>query len=98
MADVTVYGAPWCPDCRRAKKFLAEQRVAYAWVDIDKDVEGLRLVEEVQKGARTTPPIVFAAGALLIDPPNEDLARRLGLTLEAKRAFYDLAIVGGGPA
>jgi thioredoxin reductase (NADPH) len=98
MADVTVYGAPWCPDCRRAKKFLAEQRVAYEWVDIDKDVEGLRLVEELQKGGRTIPTIVFADGGLLIDPPNEDLARRLGLTLEAKRAFYDLAIVGGGPA
>jgi thioredoxin reductase (NADPH) len=98
MADVTVYGAPWCPDCRRAKKFLAEQRVAYDWVDIDKDVEGLRLVEELQKGGRTIPTIVFADGGLLIDPPDEDLARRLGLTLEAKRAFYDLAIVGGGPA
>jgi thioredoxin reductase (NADPH) len=98
MADVTVYGAPWCPDCRRAKKFLAEQRVAYDWVDIDKDVEGLRLVEELQKGGRTIPTIVFADGGPLIDPANEDLARRLGLTLEAKRAFYDLAIVGGGPA
>jgi thioredoxin reductase (NADPH) len=98
MADVTVYGAPWCPDCRRSKKFLAEQRVAYDWVDIDKDVEGLRLVEELQKGGRTIPTIVFADGGMLIDPPNEDLARRLGLTLEAKRAFYDLAIVGGGPA
>src|SRR3981081_4475079 len=98
MADVPVYGAPWCPDCRRSKKFLAEQRVAYQWVDIDKDVEGLRLVEELQKGGRTIPTIVFADGGLLIDPSNEDLARRLGLTLEAKRAFYDLAVVGGGPA
>jgi thioredoxin reductase (NADPH) len=98
MADVTVYGAPWCPDCRRSKKFLAEQRVAYDWVDIDKDPEGLRTVEELQKGGRTIPTIVFAAGDPLIDPSNEELARRLGLTLEAKRAFYDLGIVGGGPA
>ena len=99
MADVTVYGAPWCPDCRRSKKFLAEQRVAYDWVDIDKDPEGLLTVERIQKGGRTIPTIVFAAGGdPLIDPSNEDLARRLGLTLEAKRAFYDLAIVGGGPA
>ena len=99
MADVTVYGAPWCPDCRRSKKFLAEQRVAYDWVDIDKEAEGLRTVEELQKGGRTIPTIVFAEGGdPLIDPSNEELARRLGLTLEAKRAFYDLAIVGGGPA
>ncbi len=98
MADVTVYGAPWCPDCRRAKKFLAEHRVAYQFVDIDLDAEGLRLVEQIQKGGRTIPTVVFDEGEPLIDPSNEELARRLGLTLEAKRAFYDLAIVGGGPA
>lgn len=98
MADVTVYGAPWCPDCRRAKKFLAEQRVAYDWVDIDADPDGLRRVEEIQKGGRTIPTILFAEGEPLIEPTNEELAKRLGLTLEAKRSFYDLAIVGGGPA
>ena len=37
MADVKVYGAPWCPDCKRAKKFLGEQRIAYDWTDIDQD-------------------------------------------------------------
>ncbi|HEY2704889.1 MAG TPA: FAD-dependent oxidoreductase [Candidatus Dormibacteraeota bacterium] len=98
MAEVTVYGAPWCPDCRRAKKFLGEQRVAYDWVDIDQDAEGLRIVEELQKGGRTIPTVVFRDGDPLIDPSNEELAGRLGLTLEAQRPFYDLAIVGGGPA
>ncbi len=98
MAEVTVYGAPWCPDCRRAKKFLGEQRVAYDWVDIDKNAEGLLLVEELQKGGRTIPTIVFGDGSNLVDPTNEEVARKLGLTLEASRAFYDLAIVGGGPA
>ena len=37
MTQISVYGAPWCPDCKRAKRFLAEQRVAYDWVDIDED-------------------------------------------------------------
>ena len=85
MAEVTVYGAPWCPDCRRAKKFLGEQRVAYDWVDIDRDAEGLRIVEELQKGGRTIPTVVFGDGTPLVEPSNEDLARRLGLTLEATR-------------
>jgi thioredoxin reductase (NADPH) len=98
MAQVTVYGAPWCPDCKRAKRFLAEQRVAYDWVDIDKDAAGLEHVEELQKGARTIPTIVFDATEVLVDPTNEELAHKLGLTLEAKRTCYDLAIVGGGPA
>jgi thioredoxin reductase (NADPH) len=98
MAQVTVYGAPWCPDCKRAKRFLAEQRVAYDWVDIDQDATGLQHVEELQKGGRTIPTIVFDAADVLVDPTNEELARKLGLTLEAKRVCYDLAIVGGGPA
>jgi thioredoxin reductase (NADPH) len=98
MADVTVLGAPWCPDCRRTKRFLAEQRIGYDWVDIDKDPAGLRRVEEIQKGGRTIPTVVFADGSVLVDPENEELARKLGLALEPQRRMYDLAIVGGGPA
>lgn len=98
MADITVYGAPWCPDCRRAKKFLGEQRVPYDWVDIDDDAAGLATVERLQNGGRTIPTIVFEGGDHLVDPDNEALARHLGLTLDAKRGSYDLAIVGGGPA
>ena len=39
-SKVTVYGAYWCPDCRRAKKFLGEQFVPYKWVDIEEDKTG----------------------------------------------------------
>ena len=98
MTQITVYGAPWCPDCKRAKKFLAEQRIPYDWVDIDQDAEGLQHVEELQKGGRSIPTIVLDGSEVLVEPTNEDLARKLGLTLEAKRACYDLAIIGGGPA
>ena len=98
MADITVYGAPWCPDCKRSKKFLTEQRVPYRWVDIDRDAAALRRVEELQGGARTIPTIVFGDGSMLIEPTNEELAQKLGMTMEAKRRAYDLAIAGGGPA
>ncbi len=98
MADVKVYGAPWCPDCRRSKQFLGEQRVAYDWIDIDAEPEGLRYVEELQGGGRTIPTIVFADGSHLLEPSNDELAERLGLSLKAERSYYDLLIVGGGPA
>jgi thioredoxin reductase (NADPH) len=98
MTQITVYGAPWCPDCKRAKRFLAEQRVPYDWVDIDQDESGLKHVEELQKGGRSIPTIVFDGTDVLIEPTNEELARKLGLTLEAKLDCYDLAIIGGGPA
>jgi thioredoxin reductase (NADPH) len=98
MFEITVFGAPWCPDCRRAKKFLAEQRIPYAWVDIDQDEAAQRHVEEIQKGGRTIPTVVFDGKDVLVDPTNEELANKLGLTMEAKRSCYDLAIIGGGPA
>ncbi|MGE0600602.1 MAG: FAD-dependent oxidoreductase [Dehalococcoidia bacterium] len=98
MADIIVYGAPWCPDCKRSKKFLAEHRVPYDWVDIDADQDGLRRVEEMQGGGRSIPTIVFPGGDVLTEPSDEELARKLGLRIEAARRFYDLAIIGGGPA
>jgi thioredoxin reductase (NADPH) len=98
MAEIKVYGAPWCPDCKRAKKFLAEHRQSYDWIDIDDDSEGRRFVEELQNGGRTIPTIIFPDGSHLLEPSDEDPARKLGLKLEASRPFYDLAVVGGGPA
>ena len=98
MADITLYGAPWCPDCKRSKQFLAEHRVPFAWIDIDQDHEALRVVEELQHGGRTIPTIVFPDGSFLLEPADDELARKLGLKLEAARHCYDLAIVGGGPA
>lgn len=97
-ADIKVYGASWCPDCRRAKKFLSEHRQPYEWIDIDDDAAGREVVEKLQGGGRTIPTILFGDGSHLLEPTDEDLARKLGLKLEASRSFYDLAIVGGGPA
>lgn len=98
MPEITVYGAPWCPDCKRSKQFLSEHRVAFEWVDIDQDRSGLQLVEKLQQGGRTIPTVVFGEGDFLLEPTNEELARKLGLSLKADRGFYDVAIVGGGPA
>jgi thioredoxin reductase (NADPH) len=95
---IIVYGAPWCPDCKRAKKFLAEHRVHYEWVDIDQNRDGLAYVERLQNGGRTIPTIAFPDGSHLIEPGNDELAAKLGLRLAADRASYDLVIVGGGPA
>ena len=98
MSEITVYGAPWCPDCRRAKQFFGEMRVPYDWVDIDQDTDGAAYVREKNDGKQIIPTIVFADGSLLAEPSNDELARKLGLTLTAEQSYYDLIIVGGGPA
>lgn len=96
--DITVYGAPWCSDCKRAKKFLGEQRVHYHWVDVEADAEGLSLVERVNQGKRIIPVILFEDGSTLVEPSNAELASKLGLQTQASMSYYDVIVVGGGPA
>ena len=98
MTDVKVYGAPWCPDCRRSKQFLGEMRVPYDWIDIDQDAKAAEYVREKNNGKQIIPTIIFADGSVLTEPSNDELARKLGLTLKAERTYYDLIIIGGGPA
>ena len=95
---LTVYGAPWCPHCKRVKRFLAAHRVAYENIDIDERPEAIETLKELQNGGQIIPTVVYADGTFEVNPSDEALARRIGLTLEAERAAYDLVIVGGGPA
>ena len=95
---VTIYGAYWCPDCRRAKKFLGEQFIPYRWVDIERDKEGEAYVLQKNDGKRIIPMIVFGDDSFLVEPTNAELAKKLGLVTEAKMTYYDLIIIGGGPA
>ncbi len=98
MADVVVYGAPWCPDCKRSKQFLGEMRVPYDWIDIDQDPAGAEAVREKNNGKQIIPTIVFEDGSFLVEPGNDELAAKLGLQLKAERSYYDLIMIGGGPA
>ena len=95
--SITVYGAPWCPDCKRSKQFLAEQRVDYSWVDIDVDEEARSYVQRVNDGKQIIPTIVFGDGSVLAEPTNAELAAKLGISPKAERETYDLIVVGGGP-
>ncbi len=95
---IIVYGTTWCPDCKRAKQFLGEQRIQYQWVDIEQDAEAMTYVERVNLGRRSVPTIVFPDGSILVEPSNAELAEKLGLVTRAQRTFYDVVIVGAGPA
>lgn len=97
--NLTVYGATWCGDCKRAKKFLGEQRVHYEWVDVEQDADGLALVERLNHGKRIIPTIVFHDDeSYLVEPSNAELAAKLGLQTKARLDYYDLICIGGGPA
>jgi thioredoxin reductase (NADPH) len=96
--EITIYGAYWCPDCRRSKQFLGEHQIPYNWVDIEQDKEGEAYVLQRNAGKRIIPTIEFANGSILVEPSNAELAAKLGLKLTAERSHYDLIIIGGGPA
>jgi len=94
---ITMYGTTWCQDCKRAKKFFGEHRVAYDFVDVDDDRDALRIVEQSNNGKRIIPTIFFPDGKVLIEPSNSELAATLGLQTAPMCPFYDVVIVGGGP-
>lgn len=97
-SSITVYGAVWCPDCKKAKQFFGEQRVQYDNVDIDEDPRTVEFVEKINHGKRIIPTIIFPDGDILVEPSNAQLAQKLGLKTSAQRSYYDAIVIGAGPA
>jgi thioredoxin reductase (NADPH) len=95
--EIVVYGANWCPDCRRAKEFLGSHRIEYRWVDLEQNPDQVAEVERRNNGKRFIPTIVFPDGTFVTEPTNDELADRLGLSRAAVHAEYDLVVIGGGP-
>jgi thioredoxin reductase (NADPH) len=80
------------------KKFLAAHRIPYDVADLDEHPENIERLKALQDGAQIIPTVVYSDGNHDVNPSDEVLAKRFGLTLEAERSAYDLVIVGGGPA
>ncbi len=95
---MTVYGAPWCPHCKRVKNFLSAHKIRYAYTDIETDPDAIGKLKQLQDGGQIIPTVIYADGTHEVNPSNEALARRIGLNVTAERSAYDLVIVGGGPA
>jgi glutaredoxin len=93
IEPLVLYGASWCPDCRRSKAFLSEQRIPFHYVDLELQPEEDATVERYNDGKRIIPTIVFPDGSHLAEPSNEELAEKLGLRRDADAASYDLIIV-----
>jgi thioredoxin reductase (NADPH) len=94
---ITFYGASWCLDCRRTKKFLGEQHVDYRWIDIDRDGRAAETVAKITNGSKAIPTLVLPGGQVLVEPSDQQLAEALGLPLQSQNSYNDLTIVGAGP-
>jgi thioredoxin reductase (NADPH) len=96
--NIKLYGTLWCGDCKMTKKFFGEQRIHYDFIDVEMDKEGLAFVEKVNNGKQIIPTLVFEDGSTLVEPSNAELAAKLGLQTAARNTFYDLIVIGSGPA
>ncbi len=95
---VRVLGHRWSADCHAARDFLTRNQVPHRWLDVGGE-EGRRLLEAaVPDGDAPLPVLVFPDGSTLVAPTAAEIAERVGLKTRAELDFYDLVIVGGGPA
>lgn len=74
---ITVYGTPWCGDCRRALRLLDQHQASYHYVDIEVDDGARCYVEQVNRGYQSVPTIVFPDGSVLVEPSSSVLAQKL---------------------
>ena len=98
---VRVLGTRWSPQSYAVREFLARSQAPYRWFDVettDRDPEVRRLIESIGEDASRLPVVLFDDGTSLCQPTTGEVAEKLGLRVRPGMAFYDLAIVGGGPA
>jgi len=94
---IKLYGANWCPDCRRAKTYLQNNEINFQFIDIEKIPEAITLVETINNGKRIIPTILIDDKAYT-NPDNALLKDVLNLDVAAKKEIYDTIIIGAGAA
>lgn len=75
--QIKMYGAEWCGDCRRSKRFLDSNNVAYEYIDVEADPSASDKVIEINGGQRSIPVILFSDGSHLTEPSDNDLKAKL---------------------
>jgi len=98
---VRVLGTRWSPHSYAIRDFLARNQAPYQWIDVEtagQVAEVRRLVDAAGAEASCLPMVLFPDGTSLANPSTGQLAEKLGLRVRPEMAFYDLVIVGGGPA
>jgi thioredoxin reductase (NADPH) len=95
---IRVAGTLWSPRSHEIKDFLARHQIAYQWLDVDHDSSARALVEAHADGALKLPVVFFPDGTVLVEPDARQVAEKAGYQTRASMPFYDLVIIGGGPA
>ena len=97
VPETKVVGHRWSVRSSEVREFLARNQVPYRWYAAD-EPEGQRLLEAAHADGRTLPLVICADGEPMIEPTDAALASRVGLATTPSKDFYDLVVIGGGPA
>jgi thioredoxin reductase (NADPH) len=97
VPETKVVGHRWSARCSEVREFLARNQVPYRWYNSD-EPEGQRLLEAAQADGLSLPVVITPEGEALIEPSDAELASRVGLATTPSKDFYDLIVIGGGPA
>ena len=95
---IRVAGTLWSLPSHRIKDFLTRHQIPYQWLDIEKDANARQLVENLSSEGGRIPVVFFPDGDTLIDPDLKVLAEKVGLQTQAALPFYDIVVIGSGPA
>ena len=95
---IRVIGNRWSPQSHDMKDFLARNQIPYQWLDIELSEEAQKLATFANCDRLSLPLVLFADGSNLLQPSIAEVAGKIGLRTQAEKPFYDLIIVGGGPA
>ncbi|HUB01931.1 MAG TPA: FAD-dependent oxidoreductase [Terriglobales bacterium] len=98
---IRVLGTRWSPRSYELRDFLARNHVPYQWIDVEltaNDPETKRLLDVLGPEGKDLPVVLFPDGTKLLEGVPAEVAQKVGLRTRAQTNFYDLAIIGGGPA
>ncbi|WP_452600814.1 FAD-dependent oxidoreductase [Pontimicrobium sp. MEBiC06410] len=97
VGRVQLFGADWCPDCRRAKSFLRDNRINFEFIDVDEHEWATTKVEAINNGKRIIPTVLIN-DVPYTNPDNAALTRLLSINVEKEHKIFDTIIIGGGAA
>jgi len=97
VPETKIVGHRWSARSSEVREFLARNQVPYRWYASD-EPEGERLLEAAQADGQRLPVVITPDGEALVEPTDSELASRVGLATTPSKEFYDLIVIGGGPA
>ncbi len=95
---IRVIGTRWSPKDHAVRDFLSRNRIPYQWLTPEQSTEAVDLLREKGLDDSKLPVVVFGDGTALVQPTTIDLANKVGISTQAQQQFYDVVVVGAGPA